>query len=176
MHALAPGGYKNISTRQMEFRPLAHLSTALLWQPHSIACSLKWFERGTSSARLQVIFFLLRHNPMYPPPITSSYPDPRNNRRPADLLTFRHEDELVYVMPAHSHAVCASSLAHNTPILIYGVQQAIVDAKSAYPYLTSTPSERISFAVGVFVQGNPSKVTIAPSAWSTGKPNIARSQ
>jgi hypothetical protein len=76
----------------------------------------------------------------------------------------------LYMLYPHKATKCVLYLTTNPRALTFKLQDAVNYAKSAYPtYLGSVPDHNISFNVRVIVQGNPSKVTIAPNAWGAGK-------
>ncbi|EIN06713.1 hypothetical protein PUNSTDRAFT_145227 [Punctularia strigosozonata HHB-11173 SS5] len=64
-----------------------------------------------------------------------------------DILTYRYQEQMVYVKPASQY------------------DQAVADAVMAFPELSGLDRDRISFSLTVFVQNTTKTVTISPNAW-----------
>ncbi|EIW80755.1 hypothetical protein CONPUDRAFT_144699 [Coniophora puteana RWD-64-598 SS2] len=74
----------------------------------------------------------------------------------ADIVTYRHEGEMVYVQPPQSH------------------EQAVCIAREVYPRLASVDARRIAFAVNVINGVNSRTVRISPHAWSKMMSHLLR--
>ncbi|KAL5504758.1 hypothetical protein ACEPAH_7421 [Sanghuangporus vaninii] len=81
----------------------------------------------------------------------------RNRQYPAELVTYRLGDEMVYVEPPQHH------------------EQALDFAKRVFPSLADTPRSRLAFQVSVRVGSHESlsKVRIAPMAWARAMKSLA---
>ncbi|EJD08553.1 uncharacterized protein FOMMEDRAFT_151421 [Fomitiporia mediterranea MF3/22] len=77
----------------------------------------------------------------------------QSRKTPAELITYRLDQEMVYVQPANDF------------------EEALNYAQSVFPQLFAVPRSRIAFAVNVRVNGILRPVRIAPMAW----PRVRRS-
>ncbi|EJD08445.1 uncharacterized protein FOMMEDRAFT_16806 [Fomitiporia mediterranea MF3/22] len=77
----------------------------------------------------------------------------QSKKTPAELVTYRLDQDMVYVQPAHNF------------------EEALNYAQSVFPQLCDVPRSRIAFAVNVRVNGVLRTVRIAPMAW----PRVLRS-
>ncbi|OCB85127.1 hypothetical protein A7U60_g7752 [Sanghuangporus baumii] len=102
-----------------------------------------------------------------------------NRQYPAELVTYRLGEEMVYVEPPQDHEVKALIFP---PLELFadqcvsdGFQQALDFAKRVFPSLADIPRARLAFQVSVRVGSNESlsKVRIAPMAWARAMKSLA---